>query len=125
MNLLFSIDDRFVDQLATVLTSIAENTNAEDFQVYVIADHPLEASAKLATYCEQLEMTYHPIVIDPQDFAQAPITDRYPTTIYYRLLAYKYLPADLDRILYLDADVLCINDLQSFYQMDSPLVKLS
>lgn len=118
MNLLFSIDDRFVNQLATVLTSIAENTNAEDFQVYVIADHPLEASAQLAAYCEQLKMTYHPVVIDPQDFAQAPITDRYPTTIYYRLLAYKYLPADLDRILYLDADVLCINDLQSFYQMD-------
>lgn len=118
MNLLFSIDDRYVDQLATVLTSIAENTPGDDFQVYVIADHPLADNDRLAAYCQSLQMTYHPIVIDPQDFAQAPITDRYPTTIYYRLLAFQYLPADLDRILYLDADVLCINDLRPLYQLD-------
>lgn len=46
------------------------------------------------------------------------MTDRYPETIYYRLLAHKYLPNDIKRILYLDADVLCINDLSRLYELD-------
>ena len=38
-------------------------------------------------------------------FKQAPVSDRYPESIYYRLLAQNYLPKDLDKVLYLDADI--------------------
>ena len=50
-------------------------------------------------------------------FKQAPVSDRYPESIYYRLLAQNYLPKDLDKVLYLDADILCINDLQPLYEL--------
>ena len=46
-----------------------------------------------------------------------PVSDRYPESIYYRLLAQNYLPKDLDKVLYLDADILCINDLQPLYEL--------
>ncbi len=33
-------------------------------------------------------------------------------------MAHKFLPETLDRILYLDADMLCLNDFSSLYDME-------
>ena len=59
MNLLFSINDHYTTQLATVLLSIKVNTNADDFDVYVIQKEPLQQGPKLAAFCQRLGMTYH------------------------------------------------------------------
>ena len=63
-------------------------------------------------------MTYHPVVIGSGSiFTTAPVSDRYPESIYYRLLAQNYLPQQVEKILYLDADILCINDLRPLYEL--------
>lgn len=118
MNLLFSIDDRFYRQLLTTLLSIHLNTKGQKIDVYVIYNGEFHHEKELATGIKYLGMDFHPVQIPQDDFKNAPVTDRYPTTIYYRLLAHEYLPKDLDRILYLDADILCINDLQPLYETD-------
>lgn len=51
-------------------------------------------------------------------FEDAPTTNRYPETIYYRLLAHEYLPKELDKILYVDADILCLNDVVPLYKLN-------
>ena len=118
MNLLFSIDDRFYRQLITVLYSLTLNSPENKINVYVITTPEFSHAGELKRACHQLKMVFHQVIIPTDAFADAPVTDRYPKTIYYRLLAHQYLPADLHRILYLDADLLCINDLTHFYQMD-------
>lgn len=118
MNLLFSIDDRFYQQLLTVLYSIHLNSSVDEVNVYVITTSQFHHCKELKHGCELLGMTYHSVIIPEDDFKDAPVTDRYPTTIYYRLLAHCYLPQDLHRILYLDADLLCINDLMPLYNVD-------
>lgn len=119
MNLLFSVDDNFVDQLETVLLSIHLNTRESGIQVYVLQKGHLERAVELNRFCTNLGMDYHPVLVDEGMFVDAPVTDRYPTTIYYRLLAHELLPSSLHKILYLDADILCVNDLRSLY--DIPL----
>ena len=114
MNLLFSIDDRFWRQMLTVLNSIRLNSQPRPLDVYVIQSQELVHTPEIRKTCELWGMNYHPIIIRDEEFDQAPVTDRYPKTIYYRLLAHQYLPKQLHRILYLDADVLCINDIGHF-----------
>lgn len=117
MNILFSIDDKFVDQLKTLLFSIRQNTSSDSFQIYVLQKEELKRGQELANFCTQLHMDYFPLVMGEADFfKEAPISERYPETIYYRLVAQNYLPTELTRILYLDADILCINDLSPLYQ---------
>lgn len=118
MNLLFSIDDKFVNQLATVLFSIRLNTPSCKIDIYVIQEERLKRTQDLEAICAKLNIAYHPIIVDPNLFKDAPTTDRYPTIIYYRLLAHKMLPKNLHKILYLDADVLVINDIQKLYNTD-------
>ena len=50
--------------------------------------------------------------------AGAPVSDRYPTEMYYRLFAAHYLPQQLDRILYLDPDLVVLNSLRKLYEID-------
>ena len=90
MNLLFSINDKFVTQLATVLLSIKLNTQAQEFNVYVLQKDKLKRTDDLERVCKQLGMNYFPIKVNDQLFSKAPVTDRYPTTIYYRLLSNQF-----------------------------------
>lgn len=104
--------------MLTVLNSIRLNSQSRQIDVYVIQSQKLAHTKEIKQICELWGMHYHPIVIKDEEFDQAPVTDRYPKTIYYRLLAHQYLPKQLHRILYLDADVLCINDVGSLYDTD-------
>lgn len=119
LNLLFSIDSHFTNQLKTTLLSIVQNTRHCSINVYVLQKNRLAQSESLNAYCKKIGITYFPIVIgDDLLFENAPVSKRYPETIYYRLVAHKYLPSNLDKILYLDADILCINDLLPLYQVE-------
>ncbi|MDY2952276.1 MAG: glycosyltransferase, partial [Erysipelotrichaceae bacterium] len=55
--------------------------------------------------------TFRFIEIDENEFKDFPISSRYPLEIYYRLFAPLLLPNSLDRILYLDVDIVVINSL--------------
>ena len=118
MNLLFVIDDAYVEQFKVVLFSIAQQMPRQDFQVFVMQKRLLEQDASIKQYVEKLGMVYHPVVVGEEAFAHAPTTDRYPDTIYYRLLAHEFLPAEVDKILYLDADLICLNDFRELYDME-------
>lgn len=58
------------------------------------------------------------IPIDETIFDGFPESNRYPKQIYYRLAAPLLLPEELDRILYLDVDLVVINSLQELYHTD-------
>lgn len=118
MNLLFALDDRMTTPLLTTLYSIVRNSTATRYDIYVIQKKQLQETARITAFCAALGVHYHPLIIGDTVFSKAPITDRYPDIIYYRLLAQQYLPTTLERILYLDVDTLIINDLQPLYQLD-------
>ena len=118
MNLLFSINDRFTKPFLTTLYSIYVNTPQTDFDIYILQKEALKDNDLIHQYCQSLNMTYHPVIVGENIFEEAPASDRWPESIYYRLLAHNFLPETLDKILYLDADILCINNLSSLYMQD-------
>ena len=61
----------------------------------------------------------HLIKIAEKEIHKFPVYEkRYPVEIYFRIFASKYLPQDLERILYLDADTIVINPLKELYETD-------
>ncbi|WP_051990264.1 glycosyltransferase [Ligilactobacillus equi] len=118
MNILFSIDDGYVEQFKVTLYSLYQNSDNPELDVYVLQKQKLAKTVEIQEFCDQLEINYHPIIIGERAFEDAPTTDRYPETIYYRLLAHEYLPETLDKILYLDADILVTNDISPLYDLE-------
>lgn len=117
--LLVTLDQHYLPQLRVLLTSIYINHPGQAFDVYLIHRQiPGESLKKLSEDCTHLDFRLIPIRADGEIFRSAKVTDRYPREMYYRLLAGKWLPHDLDKVLYLDPDILVINSLNTLWEMD-------
>ena len=117
MNLLFCIDRRALSQMVVCLRSIVKNGGAKHYRVFLLhsdLDDTVRKNLNQDFPC----MEFHFLTVPHGMFEGFPVTDRYPKEIYYRLAAPLLLPRDLNRILYLDADTIVINPLQSLYQTD-------
>lgn len=115
MNILFSINAKFIDLTKTCIRSISRFDKNIDFY---ILHHDLNQKHMDDLRRSFLECTFHFIEVKEEEFKGFPISSRYPLEIYYRLFASDLLPKTLNRILYLDVDIVVIQSLRELYNMD-------
>lgn len=117
INLLFTLDANYLPRLHVVLTSIRLNNQDEDFCVYLM-HRSLSRSEldEVARRCDAYGWKFTPVAVDESLFAEAPVTKQYPQEMYYRLLAGHLLPPEVERVLYLDPDILVINPLRPLWE---------
>lgn len=102
-----------------MLKSLFLNTPRTLFHIYMIHDDlDPEAIEFVRGFCEKNLAKLIPIRVPDGLFDSAPVNFYYSRAMYYRLLAFNMLPANLDRILYLDPDILAINSVRPLYDMD-------
>lgn len=118
MNLLFSIDQKFVPLLKNCLKSIDRFKAAQPYHVYILHSDLSDKNIQEIQKAVSCNMVVHNVFVDQGLFSDFPVSSRYPMQIYYRIIAASLLPADLDRILYLDVDTVVINPLDKFYGME-------
>ncbi len=117
--LLATIDQGYVPQLCVLLASIYLNDPGEQFELYLLHSRlPDACRAQIAGYCARFAFAFHPIQVEEDLFRDAPASARYPREMYYRLLAPHLLPQELQRVLYLDPDILVINPLRPLWETD-------
>lgn len=120
MNILVAINKNYVRPTNVLLNSIGYSNNKENFNIYILNKN-LDKD-DLENITEGLDLNrfiINNIKIPKCEIDTFPVLEkRYPEEIYFRLYASKYLPKDLDRVLYLDADTLVINSLKEFYETD-------
>lgn len=114
MNLLFTIDKNYLPYFVTAMRSL-EDHNEGCQEIYILSKDVKEDCA-LEKYFKK-EHHFHYLDIQEDILKDAPVTTRYPETIYYRIFAAKILPQELDRILYLDPDIIVNGSLEELYQM--------
>jgi len=118
MNLLFAINRDFANLLCTCLLSIVKNGGALDYEAYILHSDLEEDDQNRIVSEFPDQVSFHFIRVDETAFEGFPESNRYPKQIYYRLAAPLLLPDNLDRILYLDVDLVVINPLEEVYHMD-------
>jgi len=119
MNILVTIDANYLHPLKVMLGSLFLNNLGERFRVHLL--HAGLAKAEIATLDVFVRERGHELVVyqvGDEMFGDAPVLLHYTKAMYYRLLAYKILPADIDRVLYLDPDILVINSVRKLYDTD-------
>ncbi len=117
--LLVTLDENYLFQLQILLSSIAVNNFGESIQLYLMhSGIPEEKLKPVKQQCDALGYSLDPVFVDQSLFQNAPVTKRYPQEMYYRLFAPRLLPDSLDKILYLDPDILVINPLRPLWEMD-------
>ena len=118
MNLLFAINQKFTDLLCNCIRSIVKSGGAEHYDAYVLHSDLQDEDKSRIDRTAGEHITCHYITVDESIFEGFPESNRYPRQIYYRLAAPLLLPDDLERILYLDVDLVVINALDELYNTD-------
>lgn len=113
-----SCDDNYVMPLTVCLTSLFENNKDSNFTVFIFHSGILpQNSAKIDELSKKYSQKILLLEIDDSYFKDIP-TLRWTRETYYRLLINELLPENVDRLLYLDCDILVLGDLKCFYYSD-------
>lgn len=118
MNLLFAINRKFTGLLCSCVGSIVQNGGADRYDAYVLHSDLQDRDMAHIRESAGEAVNFHFIQIEARMFEGFPESKRYPREIYYRLAAPLLLPGEMDRILYLDVDLVVINSLEELYHMD-------
>lgn len=118
MHLLFTADENYARRIPVVLESIKSSNKGERVSIHLISNElSQELRDFLAGFCADLGYDFFTYLIQKSTFSKAPVNKYYSNAMYYRLLAAEILPQDMERILYLDPDVLVINSLVPLWNM--------
>lgn len=116
MNMLFTLDRAYLPVFVTCVRSFLRFPCKNGYQIYILhSDLTDDDIGMLRRRFSGRGARFFPIYVDPDDFRSFPDSIRYPKTMYYRVFASKYLPDGLDRILYLDPDIVVIKPLEELY----------
>ncbi|MCU9613380.1 glycosyltransferase family 8 protein [Caldibacillus lycopersici] len=118
INILVTLNANYLPPLKVLLKSLFTNNPTDAFTIYLLHTDISEAEMKaLSQFVEENHQQLHPIVIPSGYFVNAPVFRHYTTEMYYRLGAHLFLPKSVERILYLDPDIVVINPISEFYQL--------
>ena len=117
MNILVTLDANYLFCLNTMLTSLLYSNPDRTFRVYLM--HSSITEAQVSETRRILDGRGELILLKAEEsgLEDAPTTARYPKEIYYRIFAARYLPGTLDRVLYLDPDIIVNGRLDDLYAL--------
>lgn len=127
INIAIAVNSRYVRYAYVMLTSLLMNNRSADITVYVLqsdlTDEDKACLSDLASaYGQQIEYTD---VDMGRYLKQFPTTENWTKEIYYRLLAGELLPLSVERLLYLDVDIIVHHSIAEFYETDMQGMELA
>lgn len=119
MNILIAINEKYIEPAKTMLYSLARHNN-EYLDVYLLQSSI--SSEKIKELDKFLHEKCHgelnTITIDKTLFANVPKQKWLSEETYYRLVAFELLPETVERILWLDGDIIVKGNIFELYNQE-------
>ncbi len=117
VNILVTLDENYIPQLNIMLSTLLRFNPDCDFDVYLLYTSIRKESLTSTEKLLESRGRLIPIEASDMPLSDAPTTSRYPKEIYYRIFAAKYLPETVDRVLYLDPDLVINGSILPLYNL--------
>lgn len=119
MNVFIAADDNYIYPAKVMLTSFFANNPQGPHHIYFMCSALKgENLAELETLVKKNGAEFIPQKITEESFEGFVVTDRFPAEVYFRFLAAHLLPAEEERALWLDVDLIVNQSLDAFYNID-------
>ncbi|MBO5329107.1 MAG: glycosyltransferase family 8 protein [Anaerotignum sp.] len=118
MNILVTCDSGYAGQAALMLFSLQKHHPDTFLDIYVAGTLQEGDIMLMGKALEKEKSRITHTAFDGEILKGAPTTDRYPVEMYYRIFAAQYLPQELERVLYLDPDLVVTGSLEKLYAME-------
>lgn len=117
INVLVAINSAYLLPLTVMLESLFDNNSNID--IYLLySDLKDEELTALGDFIRSKNSVLFPLKIEGETFISAPTLKYISKETYYRLLAAELLPNTVDRLLWLDADIIVAKNIAKFYNTD-------
>lgn len=114
MNIITSFNDNYLLPEKTMIKSLL--CNNIDLKIYILYTELSQSSMNsIMELVREDDVRIIFIKIEGKDFSSLPLISWFSVEAYFRLYAYKYLPFDVDRALWLDSDIIVNGNLLDFY----------
>lgn len=119
--IVFAVDNNYVPYMSAMMQSVMENANSDRHYCFIILYQDItELNQKLIN--EQIDTFKHFSIefINVSDYFNSINlhTSRHVTVETYFRLLIPYLLADYDKVIYLDADMICCADISPLFDID-------
>lgn len=126
IDIVCSTDDNYIMPTGVMLTSLFENNKGIDINVHLLHGgltnkHIEQITSQVSIYGQKIRF-YR---MDDHLFSDFPIGKSYQTdhvgssmATYYRLFLARVLSDDIEKVIYLDGDILVVDSLQELWDMD-------
>ncbi|UOQ76167.1 glycosyltransferase family 8 protein [Hymenobacter sp. 5516J-16] len=123
VHLAIAFDEGYLTPAYVLLTSIFLHNAGQQIAIHAIAsDVPASDKEAMAAYVRQQGGQIHFYELDADITKNFPVPDKREVWLtlatYYRLFFAQLVPADIERLLYLDIDSLVVGSLAEIYQAD-------
>lgn len=118
MNILCATDDNYVQHYYIMLLSLFDNNPTREVDVYILVPKLTEQNQQaLNSISKKPSHRVNLIEVDDKYVECCPVT-WLSSAAYYRILAPILLPKEVEKILYLDGDMIVCKDLVDLYSTD-------
>ncbi len=115
--IVFCADGRFISHVMTAMLSILKTNPDFNFQFYLLGNELEQIKEKsMLEKVESYGSSFEFMKIDDSAFDNFPIPHHFSKANYYRLLISKLVP--FDSAIYLDADIIVMDSLESFLDLN-------
>lgn len=118
-HIVFGIDDDFVRPLGVLMTSIIENNKNENIEFHIISKYISKENRRIIKqFAIENDININIYIIDETIFNDLPTTSYITKAMYNRFLIPLILKDVTDRVLYLDADIVCLNSIENLKKIN-------
>lgn len=119
MNVAFCIDKNYFRYFIVALKSFAVNNISERYNIYFV-HNGISAKEKniLIKFIKENKLFISEIVVNDFVFNDLCTNYHFTKAMYYRLLLQDLLPEKINKVLYLDADLLVVGDVSELFDFD-------
>ncbi|MBR2210295.1 MAG: glycosyltransferase family 8 protein [Bacteroidales bacterium] len=119
-------DDNYAPYCGIMLTSVLENNKDREVSAYILIDKPLQEiqQKRFKQLSDKYSARIEFVMVDKSFFEKFPIkgdeknVKHWSIVTYYRLYAEELLPKDVDKVLYLDCDIIVNRPIGGLFDMD-------
>lgn len=120
MNIMIAVNEKYIPHAKVMLASLRESMPEEVIDVYLlhssIGESVIDCFRLYLASNHKINLT--DIRLSSTPFDRCKIEMHFSVEISYRLMATEVLPPELDRILWLDSDIIVNHSLSDFYNTD-------
>lgn len=121
MNIVCSIDNNYVQHCCVMLASFFENNHSEQHTIYLLTESLEQDSFDIIkNLIYSYQGLFYSYQIDSDALKSCPIreTDHLTIATYYRLLIADVLPPTVEKVLYLDCDIVVNKSIEELWNTD-------